>query len=374
MATIEAAEAAGAPQARLHPVVERIPAAVRQLLHRGAVIPAHPLALDAQRRLDERRQRALSRYYLDAGAGGLAVGVHTTQFAIREHGLYAPVLKLAMDTAQTWEPLGGRRPLVMIAGLAGGTEQARREAATARELGYHAGLLSLAAMRGRGVEEILAHCEAVAQEIALVGFYLQPAVGGVELPATFWEAFARLPQVVAIKIAPFHRYRTLDVLRGVAAARAEDRIALYTGNDDHIVLDLLTPFDVPRDGQAVRLRFAGGLLGHWSVWTQRAVDLLARCHAASAQRSVDADLLALDARVTDCNAAFFDVAHGFAGCIAGCHEVLRRQGLLEGTWCLDPAEGLSPGQAQEIDRVYRDHPDLNDDTFVREHRARWLAA
>jgi hypothetical protein len=262
----------------------------------------------------------------------------------------------------------------MIAGLAGGTEQARREAATARELGYHAGLLSLAAMRGRGVDEILAHCEAVAQEIALVGFYLQPAVGGVELPATFWEAFARLPQVVAIKIAPFHRYRTLDVLRGVVAARAEERIALYTGNDDHIVLDLLTPFDVPRDGQTVRLRFAGGLLGHWSVWTQRAAALLARCHAATAQSSVDADLLALDARVTDCNAAFFDVAHGFAGCIAGCHEVLRRQGLLEGTWCLDPAEGLSPGQAQEIDRVYRDHPDLNDDTFVREHRARWLAA
>ena len=371
MATIEAAEAAGAYQ---HPVVERIPAAVRQLLHRGAVIPAHPLALDAQRHLDERRQRALSRYYLDAGAGGLAVGVHTTQFAIREHSLYAPVLKLAMDTAQTWEPLGGRRPLVMIAGLAGGTEQARREAATARELGYHAGLLSLAAMRGRGVDEILAHCEAVAQEIALVGFYLQPAVGGVELPATFWEAFARLPQVVAIKIAPFHRYRTLDVLRGVVAARAEERIALYTGNDDHIVLDLLTPFDVPRDGQTVRLRFAGGLLGHWSVWTQRAAALLARCHAARAQSSVDADLLALDARVTDCNAAFFDVAHGFAGCIAGCHEVLRRQGLLEGTWCLNPAEGLSPGQAQEIDRVYRDHPDLNDDAFVREHRARWLAA
>jgi len=372
MATIEAAAATGAPQARLHPVVERIPAAVRQLLHRGAVIPAHPLALDAQRRLDERRQRALSRYYLDAGAGGLAVGVHTTQFAIREHGLYAPVLKLAMDTAQTWEPLGGQRPLVMIAGLAGGTEQARREAATARELGYHAGLLSLAAMRGRGVDEILAHCEAVAQEIALVGFYLQPAVGGVELPADFWEAFARLPQVVAIKIAPFHRYRTLDVLRGVVAARAEERIALYTGNDDHIVLDLLTPFDVPRDGQTVRLRFAGGLLGHWSVWTQRAVDLLARCHAAAAQSGVDADLLALDARVTDCNAAFFDVAHGFAGCIAGCHEVLRRQGLLEGTWCLDPAEGLSPGQAQEIDRIYQAHPDLNDDAFVREHRARWL--
>jgi dihydrodipicolinate synthase/N-acetylneuraminate lyase len=358
--------------ATLDPVVARIPPAVRAVLRQGAVIPAHPLALDAQRRLDQRRQRALTRYYLDAGAGGLAVGVHTTQFAIREQGLYAPVLQLAMDTAQHWEPLGGRRPLVMIAGLAGGTEQARREAATARELGYHAGLLSLAALRGRGVDDILAHCEAVAREIALVGFYLQPAVGGIELPASFWEAFARLPQVVGIKIAPFHRYRTLEVLRGVAAARAEQRIALYTGNDDHIVLDLATPFDVPRDGGTVRLRFAGGLLGHWSVWTRRAVELLARCHAAAGRDAVDADLLALDARVTDCNAAFFDVANGFAGCIAGCHEVLRRQGLLEGIWCLDPAEGLSPGQAQEIDRVYRVHPDLNDDDFVREHRSRWL--
>lgn len=359
-------------EAATDPVVARIPAAVIELLRRGAVIPAHPLALDSQRRLDERRQRALSRYYLDAGAGGLAVGVHTTQFAIREHGLYAPVLKLAMDAAHDWEPLGGRRPLVMIAGVAGDTEQARREAATARDLGYHAGLLSLAALRGRSPEEILLHCQAVAREIALVGFYLQPAVGGIELPAPFWEAFARLPQVVAIKIAPFHRYRTLDVLRGVAAARAESRIALYTGNDDHIVLDLTTPFDVPRDDGAVRLRFAGGLLGHWSVWTRRAVELLERCHAAAGQGSVDQELLALDARVTDCNAAFFDVANGFAGCIAGCHEVLRRQGLLQGTWCLDPAEGLSPGQHREIDRVYRAHPDLNDDRFVSEHRSRWL--
>jgi len=246
-------------EAATDPVVARIPAAVREALRRGAVIPAHPLALDAQRRLDERRQRALTRYYMDAGAGGLAVGVHTTQFAIREHGLYAPVLKLAM------------------------------------ELGYHAGLLSLAALRGCGVDEILAHCEVVAREIALVGFYLQPAVGGIELPAGFWEAFARLPQVVAIKIAPFHRYHTLEVLRGVAAARAEKRIALYTGNDDHIVLDLLTPFDVPREDGMVRLRFAGGLLGHWSVWTRRAVELLARCHAAAERDAVDADLLALDA-------------------------------------------------------------------------------
>lgn len=358
----------------LHPVVARIPPEVREVLARGTVIPAHPLALDAQRRLDERRQRALSRYYLDAGAGGLAVGVHTTQFAIREAGLYAPVLRLAAQTARDWEPLGGRRPTVLIAGLAGGTDQACREAATARELGYHAGLLSLAALRGRTDAELIAHCEAVGREIALVGFYLQPAVGGIELSASFWEAFARLPQAVAIKIAPFHRYRTLDVIRGVAAARAEARVALYTGNDDHVVGDLLAPFDVPRDGGTVRLRMVGGLLGHWSVWTRRAVELLERCRASVATGVVPADLLALDARVTDMNAALFDVANGFAGCIAGCHEVLRRQGLLEGIWCLDPAEGLSPMQHQEIDRVHRAHPDLNDDDFVRDHRHRWLAA
>jgi hypothetical protein len=365
------APAPGAPA--LDPVVTRIPGAVRALLQRGTVIPAHLLALDAQRRLDVRRQRALTRYYLDAGAGGLAVGVHSTQFAIRDAGLYEPVLRLALETARDWVPLGGTRPLVMIAGLAGRTAQARREAALARDLGYHAGLLSLAAMRGAGEEEILAHCREVAQEIALVGFYLQPAVGGIALSAAFWEAFARLPQVVAIKIAPFHRYRTLDVLRGVVAARAEDRVALYTGNDDHIVLDLVTPFALPRDGGEVVVRIRGGLLGHWSVWTRRAVELLERCHAAAARGGVDAELLALDARVTDCNAAFFDVAHDFAGCIAGCHEVLRRQGLLEGIWCLDPAEGLSPGQAEEISRVREAHPMLNDDGFVAAHRARWLA-
>ncbi len=365
------APAPGAPA--LDPVVARIPGAVRALLQRGTVIPAHLLALDAQRRLDVRRQRALTRYYLDAGAGGLAVGVHSTQFAIRDAGLYEPVLRLALETARDWVPLGGARPLVMIAGLAGRTAQARREAALARDLGYHAGLLSLAAMRGAGEDEILAHCREVAQEIALVGFYLQPAVGGIALSAAFWEAFARLPQVVAIKIAPFHRYRTLDVLRGVVAARAEDRVALYTGNDDHIVLDLVTPFALPRDGGEVVVRIRGGLLGHWSVWTRRAVELLERCHAAAARGGVDAELLALDARVTDCNAAFFDVAHDFAGCIAGCHEVLRRQGLLEGIWCLDPAEGLSPGQAEEISRVREAHPMLNDDGFVAAHRARWLA-
>jgi dihydrodipicolinate synthase/N-acetylneuraminate lyase len=345
------------------------PAEVLAILRRGAVIPAHLLALDARRGLDARRQRALARYYLDAGAGGLAVGVHSTQFAIRDAGLYEPVLKLAAETARDW----GRRPLVMIAGLAGRTAQAVREAEIARGLGYHGGLLSLAALRGAGEDEIIDHCRAVAAVMPLVGFYLQPAVGGIHLPAGFWRRFAAIDNVVAIKIAPFNRYRTLDVVRGVVEAGAEERITLYTGNDDHIVLDLLTPFAVRRGGAEVTVRIRGGLLGHWSVWTRSAVELLARIHAAVERGAIDADLLALDSKVTDCNSAFFDVANDFHGCIAGCHEVLRRQGLFEGIWCLDPAEGLSPGQAAEIDRVMRAYPDLADDAFVAANRERWLA-
>lgn len=343
----------------------------RALLQRGLAIPAHPLALNAQRQLDVRRQRALSRYYLDAGAGGLAVGVHTTQFAIREVGLFEEVLRLAIATARAWVPAS--RPLAMVAGVCGRTEQAVAEARLALGLGYNAGLLSLAAMKGQSEDALIAHCEAVAQEIPLVGFYLQPAVGGMDLSAAFWARFAAIPNVVAIKVAPFHRYRTLDVVRGLVEARAEDRVTLYTGNDDHIVLDLLTPFTVMRDGQPVTVRFRGGLLGHWSVWTKGAVDLLARLKQAAAQPAVPADILALDARVTDCNAAFFDVANDFHGCIAGCHEVLRRQGLLEGIWCLNPKEGLSSGQSALIDRVAREHADLSDDAFVAANRERWLA-
>jgi dihydrodipicolinate synthase/N-acetylneuraminate lyase len=350
-----------------------LPADTLALLRRGTAIPAHLLALDAQRRLDARRQRAMTRYYLDAGAGGVAVGVHSTQFAIRDVGLYEPVLELAMRTAQDWTPLGGRRPLVLVAGLAGRTQQAVREAGIARGLGYHAGLLSLGAMKGASEDELVAHCRAVAEVMPLVGFYLQPAVGGIHLPPSFWQRFAAIDNVVAIKMAPFNRYRTLDVIRGVVAARAEERVTLYTGNDDHIVLDLLAPFTVVRDGQPVTVRIRGGLLGHWSVWTSRAVELLDRIHAAVAAGAVPPELLALDAEVTDCNAALFDVAHDFHGCIAGCHEILRRQGLLEGTWCLDAGEGLSPGQADELSRVQREHPHLTDDAFVAQHRERWLA-
>jgi dihydrodipicolinate synthase/N-acetylneuraminate lyase len=348
---------------------DRLPRAVLDILRDGVVIPAHPLALDAQRRLDQRRQRAVTRYYLDAGARGLAVGVHTTQFAIREAGLYEPVLAAAAATAKAWTSA----PVAMIAGICGRTDQALGEARLATKLGYHAGLLSLAAMRGADTSRLVEHCTAIAAEMPLIGFYLQTAVGGLPLGVDFWTRFAALDNVVAIKVAPFNRYRTLDVVRGVVEAGAEDRVALYTGNDDHILLDLVTPFTVMRAGKPVTVRFRGGLLGHWSVWVHSAVALLERCHAAARAGSVDAALLALDSRITHCNSAFFDVTNDFRGCIAGCHEVLRRQGLLEGIWCLDPDEGLGPGQRAEIDRVYAAHGDLADDDFVAANLARWLA-
>jgi hypothetical protein len=338
-------------------------------LRKGVAIPAHPLALDAARKLDVRRQRGLTRYYLDAGAGGLAVGVHTTQFAIREAGLFKPVLELAMRSAAEW----AREPPIMIAGLCGRTAQAVSEAQVARGLGYHAGLLSLAALKGASEDELIEHARAVAREVPLVGFYLQPAVGGLVLPVSFWRRFAAIEDVIAIKIAPFNRYRTFDVVRGVVEAGAAERITLYTGNDDHIVLDLLTPFTVVADGRAATVRIKGGLLGHWSVWVKRAVELLDRIHTAVAANQTPTDLLTLANEITDSNAAIFDVANDFRGVIAGCHEVLRRQGLLAGIWCLDPDETLGPGQMQEIDRVYATYPHLNDDAFVRTNLERWLS-
>ena len=347
---------------------EDIPADVLAQLRQGVVIPAHPLALTEERRLDERHQRALTRYYLDAGAGGLAVGVHTTQFEIREVGLYEPVLRLAMDTASSWTD----RTKVMIAGLVGSTEQALAEADVALGLGYHAGLLSLAAHKGADEDSLIAHCQAVAGRIPLIGFYLQPAVGGIVLSAEFWRRFAAIDNVIGIKVAPFNRYRTLDVVRGVVAARAEGRISLYTGNDDHILLDLVTPFAVRRGAETVVVRFRGGLLGHWSVWVKPAVEYLARAHKAIEAGSVDAELLQLDSQITDSNGALFDVVNNFAGVIAGCHEVLRRQGLLQGNWCLNPDEAMSPGQMEELDRVMADYPHLRDDDFVAENLHRWL--
>lgn len=278
------------------------------------------------------------------------------------------MLELAAETARAWTT----RPTLLIAGLSGRTEQARREADIALAHGYHAGMLSLAPMQGASVDQLVEHCVQVASKIPLIGFYLQTSVGGIVLPVEFWRRFAAIDNVIAIKIAPFNRYATLDVARGVVLAGAENRISLYTGNDDHIVLDLLVPLAVRRGFEEVRVRIRGGLLGHWSVWTKGAVELLDRIHRAVEAGAVDEDLLALDSRVTDCNSAFFDAANKFAGAIPGCHDVLRRQGLLEGIWCLDPNEKLSPGQAEEIDRVYREHADLSDDGFVGANLPRWL--
>ena len=334
------------------------PSGMAERLRAGLCIPAHPLALHPDRTLDRVRQRALSRYYLAAGAGGLAVGVHTTQFAIREVGMHAPVLEIAAAAAPP--------STVLVAGAVGRTEQAVREARLARGCGYHAVLLSLAAWRGASDDEMIEHCRAVAREMPLFGFYLQPAVGGVRLGVDFWRRFAAIENVIAIKMAPFNRYATLDVLRGVLEAGAADRIALYTGNDDHIVADLLTPFTLSHAGQRTALRIRGGLLGHWSVWTQAAARLLSRAQAD------EPGLLGLDAAVTEMNAAVFDVANDFHGVIAGCHEVLRRQGLLEGIWCLDPAESLSPGQAELLSAVTARYPELTDDAFVAAHLHEWL--
>lgn len=333
---------------------------LRERLFSGLVIPAHPLALNAQRKLDERRQRALSRYYLAAGAGGLAVGVHTTQFAIREprFGLYRPVLELAAEEMRG-------TPTVRIAGICGPTRQALQEATLARDLGYEVGLLSLGALREAGIDDLLHHSREVSQVIPLIGFYLQPSVGGRILSYAFWRRFVEIANVVAIKVAPFNRYQTLDVVRAVAESGREKEIALYTGNDDSILIDLLTPYNC--GGASVR--FSGGLLGHWAAWTSKAVGHL---RLAKESQSITPELLTLAQQITDANAALFDSANGFRGCIAGIHEVLRRQGLLEGRWCLDPDEDLSPGQADEIDRVSTAYPWLLDDDFVRRNSSVWL--
>jgi len=352
--------------------VKHLDPRVHKVLKAGTVIPAHPLALKAERKLDERRQRALSRYYVAAGAGGLAVGVHTTQFAIREPrvGLFEPVLRLAaeeMDRADRAREL----PLVRVGGIYGKTAQAVAEARLLRDLKYSAGLLSLAAAKDLDDDALVAHCREVAAVLPIIGFYLQPAVGGRVLSYKFWRQFVEIKNVAAIKIAPFNRYHTLDVVRAVAESGRE--IALYTGNDDNIVIDLLTPYAFQIDGNQKKFRIVGGLLGHWAVWTRRAVELLKECHnLARTDQPVPQSMLERNTQITDCNAAFFDTANNFAGCIVGLHEVLRRQGLFEGIWCLDPRETLSPGQKEEIDRVYRAYPELNDDEFVREGRDAWL--
>lgn len=349
---------------------------LRERLLDGLVIPAHPLALDEHRRLDERRQAALTRYYRAAGAGGVAVAVHTTQFAIRDPrvGLLEPVLALAAGVVR--ETSSGPSPL-LIAGICGDTDQARREAALAARLGYDAGLVSLAALRNVPCDRLAAHCRIIADIIPVFGFYLQPAVGGVLLPYEFWRAFLEIEQVVAIKVAPFNRYHTLDVIRALAESGRHGEVALYTGNDDNIIVDLLAEHRVGTGtgtgtGSA-SISFAGGLLGQWAVWTRRAVEQLNAIKACRAQQGNGAyEILAEAAALTDANAVLFDARHAFAGCIAGLHEILRRQGLLTGRWCLDPQEDLSPGQMEEIDRVCRAYPALQDDDFVAAHLTEWM--
>jgi hypothetical protein len=348
-------------------------AAVRQKLASGVVIPAHPLALTSQRKLDERRQRGLSRYYAAAGAGGLAVGVHTTQFEIREeqYGLLRPVLQLAAEEFDRTDAKSST-PMIRIAGICGPTSQAIKEASLAYDLRYHAGLLSLSALQKASDDELIDHCRAVASVLPIVGFYLQPAAGGRLLSYQFWRRFAEIPNVVAIKMAPFNRYQTIDVVRAIAESGRDD-IALYTGNDDNIVLDLLTLFRFESNGRIVERRVVGGLLGHWCAWTRRAVELLNQCHdVVQGESGISPDMLSLAIAVTDSNAVLFDAANGFSGCIPGVHEVLRRQGLLEGTWCLDESLDLSPGQSQELDRIYASYPYLTDDAFVAKHRDEWL--
>lgn len=347
---------------------------VLDVLRRGTVIPAHPLALDADRRLDERRQRALSRYYLASGAGGLAVGVHTTQFQIHDPqvGLLSPVWTLAAEEMDRADQ-SRTEPIIRVAGICGDTGQAMKEATLARDLGYHFGLLSLSALKNKPLKVLLDHCRAVADVIGIFGFYLQQSAGGLLLPFSFWRDFCKIENVRAIKMAPFNRYRTIDVVRAVVESGRED-IALYTGNDDNIIADLLTPYRFMVDGHPVERRIVGGLLGQWAVGTSKAVELSNRCHeiVATEKPLIPAEMLRSNIELTDYNAALFDVANDFAGCVPGIHEVLRRGGLLEGVWCLDEKETLSPGQTEELDRVETAYPHLFDTSFITEHRDAWL--
>jgi hypothetical protein len=337
---------------------------IYKALHEGVVIPAHPLALTAGLELDEKRQRALTRYYMAAGAGGVAVGVHTTQFEIREdqYNLFEPVLEIASDEIASAD-LG--RPFIKVAGICGPTDQAIEEAKLAVKHGYHLGLVSMGGLDSYSSDELIERTRKIAEIIPVFGFYLQPAVGGRILSYEFWKKFVEIENVFAIKVAAFNRYQTIDVVRAVAESDRRDEIALYTGNDDNIVADLLTTYRFDVDGEKVEKKFVGGLLGHWAVWTAKAVELLEKVH--SVDGPIPEELLTLNIEVTDTNAVIFDAANSFHGCIPGIHEILRRQGLLDGTWCLNPNEVLSEGQSEEIDRIYKSYPHLHDDDFVKEH-------
>ena len=353
--------------------IHDIPADIRRKVKKGVVIPAMPLALNPDRTFDEKHQRALVRYYLDANVGGIAVGVHSTQFQIRdpEIGLFEPVLRLVSGTIDAW--CRPQANILKVAGLCGKTEQALKEAEFAVENGYHAGLLSLSAFAQDDIDTMMDHCEKLAAVMPIFGFYLQPSVGGRILPYAFWRKFVEIDNVLAIKIAPFNRYQTFDVIRAVCDAGRENDIALYTGNDDNIVIDLLTEYRIQTEGGEKAVTIVGGLLGHWSVWTKTAVDLLAQIHDLTENNlPLPRQMLSRAQEITDANAAFFDAANNYRGCIPGLHEVLRRQGLFQGTWCLNENEILSPGQTEQIDRIYLSYPHLNDDAFVGENLEKWL--
>ena len=343
-------------------------------LHEGTVIPANPLALDENRKFDEKRQRALVRYYLDAGVGGLAVAVHTTQFEIRDpkYNLLEPVLRVAKEEALAFEERTGET-VVMVAGACGKTEQAVKEAELAKSLGYDAVLLSPGGLNDLSEDYMIERTKEVAKVLPVIGFYLQTAVGGRHFSYNYWQRLAEIEGVVAIKATPFNRYYTYDVVRAVALSSRRDDITLYTGNDDNIVLDLVTTYKFEVDGKTYEKGFIGGLLGHWSVWARKAVELFEKCKEWRAEKTISQEVLTLAAKVTDTNAVFFDSENNYAGCIAGLHEVLRRQGLMKGIWCLNPDEKMSLGQAEEIDRIYREYPELADDDFIKANLNKWLA-
>lgn len=346
---------------------------IKSLLHKGTVIPAHPLALTANRQLDEDRQRLLTRYYMASGAGGIAIGVHTTQFQIRDPkiGLYSKVLEMAIEEI---EKANLDRPFIKVAGVSGNTEQAVSEAKICAKLGYDIVLVSTNGLGDWPEEALLERTRMIAEVIPVFGFYLQPSVGGRVLSFDFWKAFSEINNVHAIKMAPFNRYQTLEVVRAVCESSRYEDIALYTGNDDNIVVDLLTTYNFKVNERQVTKEIVGGLLGHWAVWTHKAVELLETIKLAKKRGGgIPMELLALNVAVTDTNAAFFDASNNFHGCIAGIHEVLFRQGILKGIWCLDRNEGLSPGQREEIDRIYQNYPELNDDAFVQDNIGEWLS-
>ncbi|MFZ2147012.1 MAG: hypothetical protein WAV28_07310 [Sedimentisphaerales bacterium] len=355
-------------------------------LRSGCVIPAHPLALKSDRKLDERHQKALTRYYLASGAGGLAVGVHTTQFAIHNPkiGLYHPVLQLAIETACKFavstpfsafgRRQGGNEP-IMIAGIVGNTRHALKEARLAKDLGYHLGLLSLTALKGKSIDELVDHAREVAQIIPVMGFYLQEVISKMVLPIEFWQKFVEIPNVLAIKISPFNRYQTLDVLEAVARSGRAGEVALYTGNDDNIISDLLTRCEFNVNGHPVSLHIVGGLLGQWACWTKRAVEYLTRIKTIRESNTpVPQQMLTLANQLTLANKAIFDADNHFAGCIPGISYVLKRQGLMDELLALNPDEQLSPGQADKIDRIRHDYPHLTDDDFVNDNLHKWLSA